>query len=685
MSQNQYQKLQKKRENLINIIERLLPIVSQIKLEKKWKNRLNILSERIKKDNFKILVLGEFKRGKSTFINGLLGQEILPAYTIPTTAIINEVKWSPIPHAYIHYKQPKTGKKKPPLKISADKETLHKYVTIQEDNEEKDTQQKIYENSYEKVELFWPLSLCRDGVEIIDSPGLNEHETRQKVTINYANSVDVILFVISCEILGSQTELSTIENLRSMGYQDLFFICNRFNMVGFGRSEEAKIKEQEKVKRRAINCFSDKTKAGQKHIFFINALGGLQGRIENNDNKIKSSGILQVEKELENFLINEKGRIKICRPAIELKTCVREAKQTIPARRKMLQSDIKSLELRYEKSKKPLEKLRKKQQIIILEINNFRQEIEKQVNKEAEMFYNRLPDKVSQWIESYQFKEPVKLPIRDKSIQKAITELSEHLSLTIEKEFNNWQEQKLQSLIRKKFIGLQQRIDKEADDFFARLERLRNVQVAEVADNLSAQRIKETEVVKKVGFFERVFAGAAGFMIGGLGAGGVGVVFGYQEMLKSLIPQIAIAGTAILMAGFNPFVLIPMMTAGGFFQALNVADGVNQKIKEKVKQEYMTTIAYSARENSQEIAKTIASKLEIIEIEANKILSREIKNLTEQMESVLAEKKKGQKNVQEQLKLLETLEKDLASIDSQIDFIITKILGFDDSFLNKEI
>jgi len=51
------------------------------------------LKTKLEKDNFKVLVIGGFKNGKSTFINSMLGDAILPAYTTPCTAVINEVKY----------------------------------------------------------------------------------------------------------------------------------------------------------------------------------------------------------------------------------------------------------------------------------------------------------------------------------------------------------------------------------------------------------------------------------------------------------------------------------------------------------------------------------------------------------------------------------------------------------------
>ncbi len=47
--------------------------------------------KRIENHSFSVAVVGEFKRGKSTFINALLGKEILPADIAPTSATLNRV------------------------------------------------------------------------------------------------------------------------------------------------------------------------------------------------------------------------------------------------------------------------------------------------------------------------------------------------------------------------------------------------------------------------------------------------------------------------------------------------------------------------------------------------------------------------------------------------------------------
>ena len=69
-----------------------------IKSNEKVVKELNELLHDIAEDMFTILVLGEFKRGKSTFINSLLKENLLPSDVLPETAVISAIGYNP--HAY---------------------------------------------------------------------------------------------------------------------------------------------------------------------------------------------------------------------------------------------------------------------------------------------------------------------------------------------------------------------------------------------------------------------------------------------------------------------------------------------------------------------------------------------------------------------------------------------------------
>src|SRR3954466_689321 len=56
---------------------------------------------KLESERFHLVVLGEFNHGKSTFVNALLGVDILPTGSTPTTASINHVVHAGAPSARV--------------------------------------------------------------------------------------------------------------------------------------------------------------------------------------------------------------------------------------------------------------------------------------------------------------------------------------------------------------------------------------------------------------------------------------------------------------------------------------------------------------------------------------------------------------------------------------------------------
>lgn len=202
-----YAEIKVKRQTLASLISRQLAVSLSLAMTE-VEEPLNQLKNRVLTDTFKLLVIGEFSAGKSTFINALLRQEILPTDPRPLTAIINEIKWGEGRRAVLHYKKAKDNSFKSPQEIPV--ERINEYVVVDYDRNKsnsKNARQEINESPYEKLELFWDLELCKQGIEIIDSPGLNANKTHEQITENYLSNVDAVLFVLSCLELASATIL----------------------------------------------------------------------------------------------------------------------------------------------------------------------------------------------------------------------------------------------------------------------------------------------------------------------------------------------------------------------------------------------------------------------------------------------------------------------------------------------
>ena len=123
------------------INKKLLDIISEVKNTKSIKSYpiyMDVLSEteeEIKNNEFKITVVGEFSSGKSTFLNAIIGKDILPHGVKETTATVTYIHNVPTSDALcnkaiIHFSDKSLEDKT--LDIGNDRNALVDYVTTSE-------------------------------------------------------------------------------------------------------------------------------------------------------------------------------------------------------------------------------------------------------------------------------------------------------------------------------------------------------------------------------------------------------------------------------------------------------------------------------------------------------------------------------------------------------------------------
>src|SRR5438309_7530961 len=61
------------------------------------------LVDKLETEQFNLVVLGQFKRGKSTLINALLGADLLPTAVVPLTSIVTIIQHGPQPRALVRF------------------------------------------------------------------------------------------------------------------------------------------------------------------------------------------------------------------------------------------------------------------------------------------------------------------------------------------------------------------------------------------------------------------------------------------------------------------------------------------------------------------------------------------------------------------------------------------------------
>ncbi|MCW5800813.1 MAG: dynamin family protein [Deltaproteobacteria bacterium] len=170
---------------------------------------------KLESERFHLVVLGEFNHGKSTFVNALLGADILPTGITPTTASINHVVHADQPTAKV---QLLSGESRP-----LEPGQLKEWVTVAGGH--------ASEVAY--VELGFPSELLKNNVVLVDTPGVNDlNEQRAEVTYGYVPRADAVVFLLDA---GQALKDSEREFLRSRVLESardrLIFVLGKMDML----------------------------------------------------------------------------------------------------------------------------------------------------------------------------------------------------------------------------------------------------------------------------------------------------------------------------------------------------------------------------------------------------------------------------------------------------------------------
>lgn len=653
-SQQKYKFFQEKQQYLLDRLQKLIQILEALDLFDRKKNLENYKITAAT-DVFRLMVFGEFKSGKSTLINALLRAEVLPSNFAPVTAFICEVKYGEMPRVLLRRLPDEDGNSEI-QEIPVNE--LNQYVTIKNSS----TSGSLpLDAAYEKADIYWPIKLCENGVEIIDSPGLNEQNDRQRISLEYSSKAHAILFVMSSEHLGpSLSEQNAIDVLHLANHKDIFFVFNKFDII------EPEDRDAFMVQARArFAKFTNRTP--ENGMFFTNAKGALRGYIRNDYQKIANSGIAILENELANFLTSESGRVKLGLLIDNIQDGIDKALGDIPVKRKMYTADIQVLENNYQKAQSSLLELESRRKAMIQRIDNFIKDLNVELREKiAEFFYDISKyHKILQWANDYTIQEPIKFKFElpPAQVGRVVEELSKYLNKSLEQEFYNWQQTTLTPYLDSRINKLERELDQDAKKFLSQVRRTQNIIITGI--DADADEFDEG----KVSALQRILSAAGGVLLGNAVLGVYGAVFGPKAMLKSLLPQFLLGFLAALIIDTNPVLLIPILIAElatGGAQAVLTLKAMNEKIKKTVAEKFETSFSDSIEKQSAKIATSFVEKMNEFMYSVDRGMLAEINGIRNQAEVAIKEKSEGEVSIEKKINELDNLEIQLSTMQQEL-------------------
>ncbi len=153
------------------------------------------LVDRLAEGRFYVACIGQFKRGKSTLLNALVGQPLLPAGIVPITTAVTVLRWGPAPTARV--------------RLEGDWQEIAVGDLAVYVSEERNPANR---KGVSLVEVFVPSPLLAHGMCLVDTPGVgsviraNTDATRQ-----FVPQIDAALVVIGTDPPISGEELALVE------------------------------------------------------------------------------------------------------------------------------------------------------------------------------------------------------------------------------------------------------------------------------------------------------------------------------------------------------------------------------------------------------------------------------------------------------------------------------------------
>ena len=200
--------------SILDTVKETCEVFSKYELTKGELARAQELVEKLENHKITVSVIGQFKRGKSTLVNAILEDKILPVGIVPVTAVVTTVEYGE-KAATVHFDN---GIIK---EISFDE--MSSYINEQENQDNK--------LGVSQVCLYCPSDFLKDGMTFVDTPGVGSvHQKNSDAAYSYVKESDAVIFMLSVDSPINQIEIDFLENAKEFASK-FYFAVNKIDSI----------------------------------------------------------------------------------------------------------------------------------------------------------------------------------------------------------------------------------------------------------------------------------------------------------------------------------------------------------------------------------------------------------------------------------------------------------------------
>ena len=237
-------------------------------------------------DNRDIVVCGEARQGKSSFINALLGKKILPVDVVVTTSQVFRIAHAERESFFLVFEDG--------LRIEISKDDLEKYG--RQSDESLADEPLFAGRTLQWIEVNTPAAKLPEGVHLLDTPGLGTLYARHAdIALRHIEAADAVIFVKDVDAPLKESDLAMLETIFAVTENVLFVLSQKDKLYDdelaemAGRDEEILNERFGKRLRRSFHFWpvssrermeADPARPGEDESGFPEMLGALSNLFE---------------------------------------------------------------------------------------------------------------------------------------------------------------------------------------------------------------------------------------------------------------------------------------------------------------------------------------------------------------------------------------------------------------------
>ena len=640
-------------------------------LEREYED-ISIASENLRQGVFRLMVLGDLKRGKSTFLNALIGENLLPADVNPCTALLTVLRYGSQKKVTVYFKDNQPAEQ---LDFTTFK---HKYTIEPSEAKRLEADRKLAFPDVNYAIVEYPLPLLEKGIEIVDSPGLNDTEARNELALNYINNCHALCFVFRAVQPCTLEERRYLENYIKGRGLTVFFLINAWDEIRKGLidpDDPEELQQAENNLRQVFRtnladyCQVDGQDIYDRRVFEISSLNALRQRMKNPASALEETGFPEFLSALNTFLTQERAVAQLRQARTIARQTYHRLHEAVERRIPLLDQDVAQLKQRINSVAPEFEKFT---------------EIRDQFQDEIRVMRDKKASAIADSFRAYILSLENTFETDFLRYQPDIGFL-EFLSKGRREEFNAAFKQAFEQYLNDKIAAWELTAENEMKDAFAQLARsaarygASYNQVADaITEKLIGQKLYASRNIHSednspswaswaMGFISLATANAAGLVLASAG-------FDWKNIL---VNWIAVLGIWSFLSIFSvPLVISPVgiLLLGLGVGALQAEQGRQELIK-VTKKEFAKYLPQLAEEQWQKINQAVKDSFDSYELEVSKRINDDIKSRKAELDNLVQQKESREINRESELKRLKSLDQDVLAECRNVEFAYESLLS----------